>query len=157
MATYSTAEMTSALRITRLERRRRSRIESHVGEEDDGSTLHQAGPAKVSAYAGIGWDIRVPVGRVHVLQSGKHDDDDDADLERHHDRVGMGRPVNAHVQEPRHRGDDEYRRHVDNGTRGNEVLVRVHAEWGIDQCRRQMDVRVRKQAHDVSRPTHRDG
>ena len=37
------------------------------------------------------------------------------------------------------------------------MIVGIQAERGIDQCGRQVDVRIGQQTHDVRRPAHRHG
>src|SRR5205823_5230114 len=117
-----------ALRVARLERGRRRRIETDVREENDCRALQYSATAEVTEGAGVGRHIRPPVGRVDVPEPRYHDDHDDGDLEAHHDRVGAGRATHSHVQQCGHGGDDQYRRHVDDGAGGDDVIVRVEPE-----------------------------
>src|SRR5256885_15448097 len=58
-----------ALRVARLERGRRGRIETDIGEEDDGRALHHPGPAEMPADPGVRRHVRMPVRGIDVLEA----------------------------------------------------------------------------------------
>ena len=88
-----------ALRILALLGCRGDRIESDVGEEDDGAAGQYASPA-------IGHE-GMPVVGLDEAGAGKDEDENGGDLDQHHDVVGAGRLADAAHQDHGEDHDDE--------------------------------------------------
>ncbi len=92
---------------------RRHRVESDVGEEDDGRARLDAGPA-------VGGE-RLPVLGVRVAQADGDEDRQHDQLEDHHDRVHPGALPDADHEHDGQRGDDGERQHVEDDRDAEQV------------------------------------
>ena len=93
------AEGQVALRIARFLGRGGNRIETDVGEEDDGASGDDA--------AEPGGRKRLPVAGIHQRAADHQEDQNGADLDRDHDVVGFGGFADAAHQQNREDEDDE--------------------------------------------------
>ncbi len=78
------------------------RVEADVGEEDDGAAGDDAGESR--GREGM------PVRRAHQHAADHQEEHDGAELDGHHDVVGLGRLAHAAHQQDGENEDDEKRR-----------------------------------------------
>ena len=145
------AEGKVALRVLAFLRRGRRRLEADVGEEHHRRTAHDAGPA-VLAGPLVVRDERMPVGRIDVAVTGDHHDDDQADLEAHHQHVQTRRLADADVAEPGQRKHDRHRRQIHDVAGGHQMPI-GEGQWSFGKGLRKMDAELVEQAGEIARPT----
>ena len=116
------ADRQVALRVLRLLRRRRDRVEADVGEEHDRRALVDAGEA-------VGRERRV-VRRVDVRRADDDEQRQHEQLDHHHDVVGAGALLRAAQQQPGDQHHDRERRHVEQDRDAGDVRRRV--EQAVD-------------------------
>ena len=106
-----------ARRVARFLRRGRHGVEADVGEEHHAGAAQHAAPAELAELTGVRRDERRQVRALHVRRAGDDEDHEHDRLDRHQQRVGVGRLLDADHQQCRDDEDDQRRRQVEEARR----------------------------------------